>query len=68
MSNALPMAFKGGTSLSKVYDAINRFSEDVDVTIDYRRLDDSVDPSAPTRLHAEQESRAKGPSSAFGRP
>jgi len=30
------MAFKGGTSLSKVFDAIHRFSEDVDVTFDYR--------------------------------
>jgi hypothetical protein len=30
------MAFKGGTSLSKVYNLINRFSEDVDVTLDYR--------------------------------
>jgi hypothetical protein len=27
------MAFKGGTSLSKVYGAIRRFSEDVDVTL-----------------------------------
>lgn len=27
------LVFKGGTSLSKVYRAINRFSEDVDVTI-----------------------------------
>lgn len=34
----LMMAFKGGTSLSKVYSAIDRFSEDVDVTIDYRSL------------------------------
>lgn len=33
-----PMAFKGGTSLSKVYKAIDRFSEDIDVTIDYRSL------------------------------
>lgn len=32
------MAFKGGTSLSKVYGAIHRFSEDVDVTFDYRDL------------------------------
>ncbi len=32
------MAFKGGTSLSKVYSVIKRFSEDVDVTIDYREL------------------------------
>jgi len=33
-----PMAFKGGTSLSKVYQAIERFSENIDVTIDYRSL------------------------------
>ena len=33
-----PMAFKGGTSLSKIYKAIDRFSEDIDVTIDYRSL------------------------------
>ncbi|MCY4306883.1 MAG: nucleotidyl transferase AbiEii/AbiGii toxin family protein [Rhodobacteraceae bacterium] len=30
------MAFKGGTSLTKILGAINRFSEDVDVTLDYR--------------------------------
>lgn len=30
------LAFKGGTSLSKVFGAIHRFSEDVDVTFDYR--------------------------------
>lgn len=33
-----PMAFKGGTSLSKVYRVIDRFSEDIDVTVDYRSL------------------------------
>lgn len=38
------MAFKGGTSLSKVYGAIRRFSEDVDITVDYQSLDQSVDP------------------------
>lgn len=38
MPGALPMAFKGGTSLSKVYSAIDRFSEDLDVTIDYRSI------------------------------
>jgi hypothetical protein len=46
MGGALPMAFKGGTSLSKVFNAISRFSEDVDVTIAYRSLDDSFDPYA----------------------
>lgn len=30
------MAFKGGTSLSKVFGLIKRFSEDCDITIDYR--------------------------------
>ncbi len=36
------MAFKGGTSLSKVYQAINRFSEDIDVTLEYRDLSDEA--------------------------
>jgi len=39
MPNPYPMAFKGGTSLSKVFNAIERFSEDVDITIDYRAFD-----------------------------
>jgi hypothetical protein len=47
MPDRLPMAFKGGTSLSKAFDAIHRFSEDVDVTLDYRGLDSSVDPFDP---------------------
>ena len=48
MPGALPMAFKGGTSLSKIFDAIHRFSEDVDITISYRSLEDT-DPFALTR-------------------
>ena len=32
------LTFKGGTSLSKAYKVIDRFSEDVDVTYDIRRL------------------------------
>jgi hypothetical protein len=47
MPGRLPMAFKGGTSLSKVYGAIRRFSEDVDVTVDYKSLDQSIDPFNP---------------------
>lgn len=44
--NKHPMAFKGGTSLSKVFNAINRFSEDIDLTLDYRYFDisGSFDP------------------------
>jgi len=40
------MAFKGGTSLSKVFDAIQRFSEDIDITIDYRDLGSDFNPFA----------------------
>ena len=39
-----PMAFKGGTSLSKVYRIIDRFSEDLDITLDYRFFNDDFDP------------------------
>lgn len=42
MPGNLNMAFKGGTSLSKVYDVIDRFSEDIDVTIDYRNSASSL--------------------------
>jgi len=37
MPDRLQMAFKGGTSLSKVFGAIMRFSEDVDITLDLSR-------------------------------
>lgn len=46
MPDAHPMAFKGGTSLSKVYGVINRFSEDIDITLDYRAFGDETDPFA----------------------
>ena len=46
MPDPHPMAFKGGTSLSKVYRVIDRFSEDVDVTLDYQAFDDGFDPFA----------------------
>ena len=32
------LLFKGGTSLSKVFSAINRFSEDIDLAVDYAAL------------------------------
>ncbi len=38
---AHPMAFKGGTSLSKVYEIIDRFSEDVDITLDFQQFNDT---------------------------
>jgi len=42
MPGRLPMAFKGGTALSKVYNIIDRFSEDVDITLDYRGFVDEI--------------------------
>lgn len=38
----IPMVFKGGTSLSKVYGLIDRFSEDIDITIDRNFLDGEI--------------------------
>tara|TARA_B110000503_G_scaffold23800_1_gene37285 strand:- start:3842 stop:4357 length:516 start_codon:yes stop_codon:yes gene_type:complete len=35
---AKDLTFKGGTSLSKAYKVINRFSEDIDLTYDIRKL------------------------------
>ena len=35
---ATDLTFKGGTSLSKVYKVIDRFSEDIDLTYDVRKL------------------------------
>ena len=32
------LLFKGGTSLSKIFHAINRFSEDIDLAVDYVSL------------------------------
>jgi len=55
MPGRLPMAFKGGTSLSKVYGAIRRFSEDVDVTVDYKSLDQSIDPFDPKGSRTARE-------------
>ncbi len=37
------LGFKGGTCMSKVYDVIDRFSEDVDVLLDWRLLGYSKD-------------------------
>lgn len=41
------LLFKGGTSLSKIFHAINRFSEDIDLAVDYVSLGfkDDKDPT-----------------------
>ena len=40
------LIFKGGTSLSKVFGLIDRFSEDVDLVLDWRVVDVNQDPTA----------------------
>ena len=40
------LTFKGGTSLSKAYKAINRFSEDIDITYDIEALAPGKAPKA----------------------
>jgi Nucleotidyl transferase AbiEii toxin, Type IV TA system len=57
MPDRLPMAFKGGTALSKVYNIIERFSEDCDITIDYRgfskEINEDISKSALKKLSEE---------------
>lgn len=45
----IQMAFKGGTSLSRIYNLIQRYSEDVDITIDYRNFREDLDLSSISR-------------------
>lgn len=44
------LVFKGGTSLSKAYNAIRRFSEDVDITYDIRALAPDLVKGMPDAL------------------
>lgn len=45
------MAFKGGTSLSKVYGVIDRFSEDVDVTVDFQESAPGGEPNRSGEMY-----------------
>ena len=57
--HAKHMVFKGGTSLSKAYGVIRRFSEDVDLTYDIRAiapdLTGKADPPWPTSRSQEKK-------------
>lgn len=44
------LIFKGGTSLSKAYRAIDRFSEDIDITYDIRAIASDLVAGAPNAL------------------
>lgn len=52
------LVFKGGTSLSKVYGLIERFSEDIDLVLDWNLLgggEAAEDPSRPRTSKAKQD-------------
>ena len=52
------LTFKGGTSLSKVYKIIDRFSEDIDLTYDIRKLiPDLIDGSGDLPTSRSQASK-----------
>lgn len=52
------MAFKGGTSLSKVYDVIHRFSEDIDVTLDWRVIHENPPSEAEVATYSRTKTSA----------
>lgn len=52
------MVFKGGTSLSKVYNAIHRFSEDIDVTVNWVQLGTTYSPDTINTLSNTQRRKA----------
>ena len=49
------IAFKGGTSLSKAYGLIERFSEDIDLILDWRVLGYSMDEPWEQRSNTKQD-------------
>ncbi|MBC7620303.1 MAG: nucleotidyl transferase AbiEii/AbiGii toxin family protein [Candidatus Saccharibacteria bacterium] len=52
------LTFKGGTSLSKVYQVIDRFSEDIDLTYDIRDLvPDLLQAGEPIPVSSSQEKK-----------
>lgn len=59
---ASSLTFKGGTSLSKVYRVIDRFSEDIDLTYDIRELVADIlrdgEPIPMTKSHEKKISTA----------
>ena len=53
------LVFKGGTALSKAYNVIRRFSEDVDITYDIRTLAPQLVGNAPEGIDAIPPSRSQ---------
>ena len=57
--HAAHLVFKGGTSLSKAYGVIRRFSEDVDLTYDIRAIAPDLIGDAATPLPASKSQEKK---------
>jgi hypothetical protein len=58
------LTFKGGTSLSKAYKFIARFSEDIDLTCDIRKLIANLvgnDDPLPANRSQASKSRSQSP-------
>lgn len=53
------ITFKGGTSLSKCYNIINRFSEDCDLTLSKHFLDIAVDPVVALAMSSKKKGMLK---------
>jgi len=49
------LIFKGGTSLSKVYGLVDRFSEDIDLVLDWRVVDEVEDPMGERTLTKQRK-------------
>ncbi len=49
------ICFKGGTSLSKVYHCIERFSEDIDLALDWKLLDISKEQVYENKSNRQQD-------------
>ena len=53
------LVFKGGTSLSKAYGVIRRFSEDVDLTYDIRAIAPDLVTESPEALPTTRSQERK---------
>lgn len=52
-----PMVFKGGTSLSKVFNLIERFSEDIDISVNFLQdYGESISKTRASKFREEIES------------
>ena len=51
------LLFKGGTSLSKAFDLIPRFSEDIDITVFREDIGQAIDPTELEGLSGKQQRR-----------